>query len=160
MDGQEFARRIKSLLESIPGWEGRVFVYIPPVHTESQIVETLTDSSRRINTWFINRTGFSVSRYGDNAGRTPLGYRVKSHLFQLKGFVAMHGPDSEIQFQDLCDRIEEAFAPVCSLGVDDHTVFVRGTRASISYEEFLGVLCHTVIFTFEVMETIRTAYTL
>ena len=163
MDYGTVATLIEFGLGSVSGFSGKTFKYIPNIKTEQEVLDNLTVDGR-INAWFINRIGVSAQKYGEAARRIPSRYRGKDHLFQIRGFVSLYedqsGTPSEIQFQNLCDNIEEWFSTHASLGIADHTVFVQAVRVDVGYEMFAGALCHSATVYLQVSETLATNYQL
>ena len=169
-EGLIFANDLKDILEAIDGWTGRVYVYVPPIKTETDFnnyfleAEENEGGKRRLNAWFVNRTRVSARKYGEAPRRVPLGYRLRMHIYTIKGFVSLisdTGTDlsSEESFQDLCDTIEGALSIPVSLGHTDRTVIVTGVDVDINYDTFGVVLCHVANIGITVSETVATAHT-
>jgi hypothetical protein len=167
-EGLDFANEIKTRLEAITDFTGRVHVYIPPVRdeqdTKAYFVET--DGEKRLNTWFITRARLMGRKYGEE-NRIPSRYRARHHVYQITGYISVIGDldpssglASEERFQNLVDQIEETFGPVTSLGKTDRTVSLTGFDAEVRYQEQFGVLCHMATIMMTVTEYVQTSYTL
>jgi len=170
-EGRVFAEDIKNILESLSGWTGRVYVYIPPIRSEEDFnsyfleAETMPDGKKRLNAWFINRTRLSPRKFGEAPRGVPLGYRARSHTYSIRGFMSVikatpSGVSSEEEFQDICDNVEAALSIPVSLGHSDRTVVVGSIDLDIAYDNFGVVLCHVVTGTVTVTEYVITAHTL
>lgn len=163
--GLEFATVLKTTLESIADWTGRVYIYIPPIKKEVDIASYLTptSASTRIDAWFINRTSVNTRVYGEARYEIHARQRAKIHRYQIKGFQSVvedtgSGQTSEEDFQDLCDTVEATITPNISLGITNRTVYLRDFGIDIDFQSFGSVLCHTAIVTLNVVEYKATTY--
>jgi len=169
MNGIEVANKIKDVLESVEGWTGKIYVYIPDVKSDQEYLDALVDNSTgRVDAWFIRRSGFRSIKYGEGV-RIPTNYRVKQHTFSIRGWQSIYDrhsgksledATSEIDFQDRCDKIEETLAKTYSLGVSTHDVVVAGVNFTINHDMFSKVLCHYVNISLTVEERLCTNYEL
>jgi hypothetical protein len=165
MDGRVFADTLKGYLEGISGWDGVVYTYLPQVRTREEFIQAVMAEDERINVWFINRVRLSSRKWGEAAPRTPSQHRNRRHTFRIVGYRSVYKAssdqyESEEQFQNLVDDIEEELGRRVSMGVTDHTVFVMGLDFDIRYHEFGAYLCHNVIIDLTVEETVPTSYVL
>lgn len=165
MDGIEVANKIKDILEGVDGWTGKVYVYIPNVKSDEEYLNALVDDdSRRVDVWFIRRSNIRSRKYGEATRSTPLGYRVKYHVFMVRGFQSVYDAGeitdatSETSFQERCDDIEADLAKSVSLGVTDHDLVLTGVDISIDYDSLGKALCHTATISLTVEERLRTYY--
>lgn len=160
-NGLELATKIETILSGIDGWDGVIFKYIPNIARLSDLKDLLTDDDGRINAWFIERTEVRTLKRGE-APNIATGYRAKRHSFVIRGFKSLYdetGNSSETDFQNLCDQIEETFAPYTSLGVLSPTLIVSDMRMRISYEMLVNsILCHSVSINLTIDEYIPTSY--
>lgn len=157
----ELAQRIIAILQQVEGFTGRTYAYVPNLSALEELVQALTDAEGRINVWFVTRTGLSTARYGEGR-RVVTWHRIKTHQYTIRGYVAVRDDSeaSEMEFQALCDRIEETLGKRMSLGVEYGTTMAKNISASIGYDTLGNVLCHVCTLTLTVDEVLATQYQL
>lgn len=160
--GRTIAGYLKTALEGIDDWTGKVYVYVPYTRTKEELRDNLVNVDDRIDVWFINRVGIGTLRRGE-APEVATRSRRKVHRFEIKGFVAVADDAqtlaSEEMFQDLCDTIEEEMAPLLGWAAISSTHLVRRLDVSIGMDFFVGILCHVFTGITEVHEWLATTYT-
>lgn len=160
--GQELAERIRVILADIQELGGaRFYTYFPNISELSELANTLLDATGRVNAWFIIRSGLNVSRYGEGR-RVPSQSRIKTHVFTVRGYISVYDnlTTSEVEFQNLCDKVEERLGVSMSLGVQFGTTIARSISMAIGYEMLGRILCHTCTISITVDEYLATSYEL
>jgi hypothetical protein len=165
MDSKAINTKIKELLEAIPNWTGKIHLYIPPLSNEIDVANALMESlGDKIDVWFINRVRVKTLKYGEAPrGSIPTSFRQRLHLVQVRGFQSTRtttesGDPSEVEFQALCDTIEEALTKNTSLGQTAPVVYFGGFEMDIGFDQIGKVLCHVMTARATVIEYIPTAY--
>ena len=167
-EGRTYATTIKDTLEAISGWTGRVYIYTPPIKSETDVADYLTRSTEgddTLDAWFVNRTGLATQKYGEARRAVHTRERVVTHEYRIRGFQSQRSKDadgnsitSELLFQDLCDQIEAAISIKSTMGVTSRTVYGGGFQADIIYQTFGSILCHSLDARFIVHEHKATSY--
>ncbi len=165
MNGLAVANKIKDLLEGIDGWTGNIFTYIPNVRDDKQYLEAMVDKdTKQVDVWWIRRNSIRTTKYGQGGRSLPNQYRLKTHVFSIRGFQSVYDAGkiedatSEIDFQERCDEIEETLAKSMSLGITTHDAILTGVSIAIGYDSLSKALCHTATIDLTVEERICTTY--
>ncbi|MBK8233015.1 MAG: hypothetical protein IPK72_21130 [Candidatus Eisenbacteria bacterium] len=109
-------------------------------------VEALFVDSGKLNGWTVSRSAFTNEHIATNATHE------KAHSFVIRGFFAWtETPESEIEFNEILDRIADAFSPSSDLGEE---VEIAGpiVAREIDFVQTANTLAHYCELEFSVIE--------
>jgi len=146
-------------VEGIAGGAGFALDHIPNLedrNTLNSYLVTLSNGTKRLNLWFVQRTDISVARGGRGTG-LPLGYAEYTDVFTVSGFYNYTGQDSYVAFQDLVERVIRTLTTNLTLDrADWHTSPPR--VATLGYAFLAREYCHHVQITISVNRPESTAW--
>lgn len=152
----------KAKLDAISDWQGVTYIRVPYVREARDVNSVLLDVDKRLNAWFISRTGVRSIKRGEHR-KVATNKRIKEHSIQIRGFWSVSddshpATSSEEAWQELCDTIEEAFSTTISMGVTNPPTIINRFDMRIAYEFMASILCHTVTITLSYQEWLTTTY--
>ena len=149
MTSNEVAVYIKSYLEGISGWVGKVYTHPLDIKEKDQLQQYawVWDPSLEryiTNCWFISRTAARPVRGGAQRG-IPLMKGAFLETYTIDGWYDFYGwsGESERAFQSLVDSVMDRLLPQISIGqVSDEVTLLEINVPRIELREFGPILCH------------------